>query len=108
MLTPDDLSVDGFDNAAALDQAAADPSASEPDRLRAAHNRAVREMIEGSPEAALERFESVAAKAHACGCLQPAQRNLLLYNQGIALLLAGREDAAFEALTEARRAKPHA
>jgi len=93
---------------AELDRRAADASAAPLERVRSAHNAAVRRLVEGDAGAAEAGLEAALAAADACGCVPPSQRAWLHYNLGVARLVAGRADAAFEALRAARATWPFA
>jgi lysophospholipase L1-like esterase len=108
LVIPRDLEARDLADAAELAHLAADPSASEPERLRAAHNGAVRQLVEGDPAGAAQRFASLAARAEECECLPPRQRAWIHYNLGASLLVLGQDEAAFEALLESRRVWPFA
>ncbi|MBW2272694.1 MAG: hypothetical protein JRG96_05455 [Deltaproteobacteria bacterium] len=108
LIEPSDLVSKGVVDAVELARRAADPSLTERERLRSAHNGALRELVEGNPARALRRFEAVMAGAEDCDCLRPRQRAWVLYNLGIARLVLGEEDAAFDALGRARATWPFA
>jgi lysophospholipase L1-like esterase len=109
MIDPSDLAAAKLPDAAELARHARDPSSSERERLRAAHNGAVRELVEGDPRTAARQLTKVAAAARRCRCLGPQlQLSWLYYNLGIARLMAGHNDAAFDALLNARRIRPFA
>jgi lysophospholipase L1-like esterase len=108
LIEPSDLVSKGAPDAAELARRAADASLSERERLRSAHNGAVRELVEGDYGKAARMLEAVLAGAESCGCLRPGQRAGVHYSLGIARLVLGEEDAAFESLLEARVAWPFA
>jgi lysophospholipase L1-like esterase len=108
LLEPSDFVSLGTPDAVELARRAADPSLTERERLRSAHNGAVRELAEGDPARAAGTLEVIVASAEACQCLRPRQRAWVLYNLGIARLLLEQTDAAFEALLGARSTWPFA
>jgi hypothetical protein len=108
LLAPSDLASAGAPSAAELERRAADPSASALERVRAAHNAAVRRLVEGDAGAAESAFEAALRAADACACVAPSQRTWMLYGLGVARLVLGRTDDAFDALRAAREVWPFA
>lgn len=108
LVAASDLRTMGAPATAELDRLAADPTAPEPERVRSAHNAAVRRVVEGDAVAAEAGFQAALAMADACGCIAPSQRTWMEYNLGVARLVLGRLDAAHEALRAARRTWPFA
>lgn len=105
-VVPADLA--GLPDRATLERRARDPAALPRERVRAAHNAAVRVLVEGDVEDALPRLEAALEQAGRCGCVRPRQRARMLYDLGAGRLLAGRREAAFEALAAARATWPFA
>ncbi len=87
---------------------AADSSLDEYERLRASHNLAVRELALGDPAEAARQLEIVLEAADRCDCFGRRNYSWLHYNLGIARLLDGQEDTAFDALLASRRIWPFA
>ena len=108
LVAPADLAAAKLPGVAELDRRADDASAAPLERVRSAHNAAVRRLVEGDAGAAEAGLEAALAAADACGCVPPSQRTWLHYNLGVARLVAGRADAAFEALRAARASWPFA
>jgi lysophospholipase L1-like esterase len=108
LVTPADLEAARIPDAEELARQAADPAKSERERLRAAHNGAVWQLVEGDSAGATRRFESLAARAEDCDCVPPRKRAWIHYNLGAALLLLGKNEAAFGELLESRRVWPFA
>lgn len=108
LVAPVDLSAAKLPAVSELERLAADPSASEFERVRNAHNAAVRRLVEGDPGAAEAGLETALRAADACACVVPSKRTWILHNLGVARLLLGHSDAAFEALRTARKTWPFA
>ena len=108
LVTRRDLERAGLPDPEALARQAADPERSERDRLWAVHNGAVWRFAEGDVAGALAGFEGVAAGAEACDCVEPKHLSWVHHNLGIARLLLGRQEEAFDALVRSRRTWPFA
>ena len=108
LVSREDLERNKLPDTAALEQLAAEASAPEAERVRNAHNAAVRRLVEGDAAAAQAGLEAALRAADACDCVVPSKRTWMLHNLGVARLLLGRSDAAFEALRDARATWPFA
>jgi|GEM_PF-4594108 len=108
LVTPADLARAALPGVAALEARARDATAPARERVRHAHNGAVRRLAEGDAAAAEAGLAAALAQADACTCVAPAQRAWMLYNLGAARLAAGRRGPALEALHGARAAWPFA
>jgi len=108
LVAPADLASAGVPGVAELERLAADASASDPERVRNAHNAAVRRLVEGDAVAAAAGLEAALRAADACACVVPSKRTWMLHNLGVARLMLGESDAAFEALLAARKTWPFA
>jgi len=108
LVAPADLSTAKLPGVAELERLAAEASESDLERVRNAHNAAVRRLVEGDAGAAEAEIEAALRAADACACVVPSKRTWMLHNLGVARLMLGHADAAYEALLAARKIWPFA
>ena len=107
-VTAHDLKRAGLPSAAELSAQTEDPDLDAPERLRAAHNAAVRSLVEGDGLEARRRLDAMIAAASACDCVAPKDLAWAYYNRGVARFQLGEAQAAFEDLRASRGVWPFA
>lgn len=105
---PSDLVAAGVPSREALLARSRLAERSRAERVRDLHNAAIHLLVADDAEAAERELAASLAAAEACGCLLPRERSWMLHNLGVARLVQGEDQAAFEAFLAARATWPFA